>query len=274
MQNIESTIANLVKKHKTPIIITTTALLVLLYVIIYYEATRRNITSASNERIAFLQQEIAAGEAQIAYLTQENYDLQVVFCLLYNTEHMLAISRANYTALLNAHAETRLELINATEEERYWRYRYWRNNWIMHDLRMYDMDAPIITSVNADPAIIDMVTRHFNAMYTGNLEEYLATIVGGDTWEYPGISISDDAWGDRDGDWTWTDWLMLTFRRVSEQENYRMSVRVIPGRPSWISHQLSVWVLVQPTPDCEPFLDMYSLHISLADGVWRVHDYH
>ena len=265
--------------RKNYIIIIFTAIIVLYIAISFYETQRRNMIRVNNEliyihhnEVYMLNHAISIKDTDIAEMTDQNNILHT----------KLTYANSNHQTL-----EYEFETLQQQFEDLRRRY-HWEmgtSDGLMWDLGLREIDAPLITHATTDPDKIDMIIRHFNAMYSGDLDAYLATIQGGDTWEYPGINPdSDDWWGE---DWTWTDWLLQTFHRIAAREYYRMEVKFIPDwwyhnlDPEWgrqTSGHLFVWVLVQETPDSEPFLRAYPLGITSRGGAnwneWRIYDYH
>jgi len=264
-------ITNFIIKHKTHAIIISIALIILLYTIVFYEATRRNITSASNDRISFLQYQIDNLHHEISIRDTRYFELQTK---LATAQYAITDTHARHSALMESYENLQQQHDTTYEQFRDLQYRYWNTSHYVWMFDLYNMYAPTITHATACPNKVDMIIRHLTAMYTGDLQGYLATVSGGDTWEYPGAAFSGENWNWEADDWTWTDWMLLTFRDISEREYYRMNVRFIPGRNWWPEQHVLTWVLAQETPDCEPVLWFHSLHVSRENGVWRVHDYH
>ena len=263
--------------RKTYVIIISTAVIVLLAVVVFYETNRRSMTRASHEMIDShhnevyaLNHEISARDRDIAQMADQYSRLNA---RLTNANSSRQTLQNRYNSLQQQFDDLSL------------RYREIGSHNITQSLGLRDFDAPLISHVTADPDKIDMIVRHFSAMHTGDLDAYLLTVNGGQYWEYPGVAFGSDNWWDWDGGWTWVDFLLLTFHRISEREYYRMEVKFIPdwwpryldSYPVWGGH-LWVWVLVQETPDSEPFLRQYSLGVTASGGEnwneWRVYDYH
>jgi len=244
----------------------------------FYETGRWNKIRANNEMIDhhhnevyMLNQEIAVLEMEIAKKTEQN---NVLHTKIAATQDEVTYANSNYQTLESEFDYLQQQFDNLHQ-------RYWSMQNTMRVLRVHEIDAPLTTHVTTDPDKIDVIIRHFNAMYSGDLDAYLSTLMGGCSWEYPGVDPESD-WS---AEWTWTDWMLRTFRSVAEREYYRMEVKVIPdwwhSNPEGerrTSGHLTVGVLEQETPDCKPSLRDWSLGISSSGGEnfdeWKIYDYH
>jgi len=247
-------------------------------VVTFYEAGRWNMIRANNEMIDhhhnevyMLNQEIAVMEMEIAEMTEQN---NLLHTKLATTQDEVTYANSNYQTLENEFDYFQQQFDDL-------RQRYWSMQHMPWMLMVDEMDAPLITHVSTDPDKIDMIIRHFNAIHSGDLEAYVSTLLGGHNWEYPGVDPDSD-WN---SEWTWLDWMLRTFRDNAERGYYRMEVKVIPDwwhsnpeREQQTSGYLTVGVLVQKTPDCEPSLRHWSLGISSSGGEnfdeWKIYDYH
>jgi len=260
-------------QHKNYVIIISIAVFVLCEVVTFYETSQLNMVHEKNEmidnhhnEIHMLNHEIYIREMDIVEITDQYSALHTELAA---TQDEVTYANSNHQALQQQFDDL---------HRRYWEMRG------SHDfgewMRLFDINAPLISHITADPDKIDMIVRHFNAMYSGDLDAYLSTLMGGCSWEYPGVDPESD-WS---GEWTWTDWMLRTYRSVAEREYYRMEVKFIPD---WWHHNperertagyMSVWILVQETPNSEPFLRSYSLGVSSRGGAnfdeWRIYDYH
>jgi len=258
-------------RHKIYVIMISVAVIVLSAVVAFYETGRRNMVRANNEMIDLhhnevymLSHEISIRDINIAEMATQNNALHV--------ENAAMHGEITY-AHSNRHiAENSLNDLQQQFDDL--QSRYWRNHMLAWDMGLLEMDAPIITHVATDSGKIDMLVRHFNAMYAGDLDTYLATLIDGEYWEHPGIDPESGEWRDRDGGRTWTDFLLLTFRDIAGREYYRAELRLVPDW--WWSHNsewerqtsghLLVRVLVQETPDSEPFLRFHSVSVTSSGG--------
>jgi len=253
------------------------AVIVLISVVAYYEAGIRNIHRINSEilenQLHMLNHEIYIRDTTIAEMAAQNN-------LLYND---LAATQEK-KAYINTNLQEREEMYQHLYRRfLHLRYQYWemgtgRN--LMWWLGIQEMYTSLVTHTTTNQGKIDMIIRHFNAMYSGDLDAYLSTVQGGHNWVYPGFNPETDD----DDNWTWVDWMLGTFRHRAEREYYRMEVKFIPDWPyspergrSTGGH-LMVWILVQETPESEPFLRVYPLGVTPRGGPnwneWRVYDYH
>jgi len=261
----------------------TITVLILAAIIANYETERRSIIRTNNVITALHIQEISALQADNAYIQLERDRI-------FLDHRMTEDSLANMAQQL---VDTRRELANSQRhfDDLQRRYHEMRNEeWIVWALR--DIDAPTITHVTADPDIVDLIIRHFNAKYSGDLAGFLDTINGGHTWEYPGAAFSVECPNDWNAfweheNWLWGDWMVMRFRQVAEHEYYRMTVRFVPDWERWhwewdweFTWGGTLWVtlVVQETPESLPFLRSYPVALTASGGLnrneWRVFDYH
>jgi len=164
----------------------------------------------------------------------------------------------------------------------------------MQNMGLRSMGVPLVTHVTTPPGKFDVITRHLTAMYAGDLDGFVATLNNNHTWQYPGIAFQiedfDDWWDYIDWDnWTWIDFMVLEYRQIAEREYYRMEIKAISDDFWWMTFPdwewsrptngfIAVWVLVQETPDCEPFLRSYSFGVTAMGGAnwneWKIFDWH
>jgi len=248
-------------------------------IVVFYEMGRHNMARSVNimidmhqNEVYMLNHEIYTMSMNIAEKTEQNNTLQT------------DLRRQRYeTARINTSRLTlQRNFDNLQQQFDYLQHWYWEisGNNLMRWMGLYDMDAPLITHANTDPAKIDVILRHFNAMHIGDLDAYLDTLHNGHDWIYPGVDFETYGWSG----WTWVDWMLVAFRDVSAREYYRMEVRFVPDwpyYPGWgrlgMGH-LPVWVLAQETPESEPFLRGYNLSLTPSGGrnwnEWRIYDHH
>ena len=277
------TILTFLTRYKYYVATISIAVIVLSGVVVFYETQRRNMISANsemldlhNDEVYALNQAIYLRDANIEEMAGQNNALQAQLA----AQEEIIYANTNHQVLEEELADLQQQFDDLQQ-------LHWETEWISWEMGLREMDAPLMTHATADPGKVDMIVRHFNAMYSGDLQAYLATINNSESWEYPGLVFTMDDMQDWPTDgWTWVDWMLMTFRRISEREYYRMEVKFIPdwwhsaagewGRQT--SGHLPVWVLVQETPDSTPFLRSYPLMITSTGGEnwneWRVYDYH
>jgi len=269
-------------RHINFVLIISISAIVLLATVIIYEIRWRNMVRTNNKtadihyyEIHTLNYEISTRDTSIAEITYQNNILRTDIAAI---QDEIIYANRNRHIVENRFNDLQQQFDNL--QQRYWEMGTSHN--VMWMLGLLDMDAPLITHPTTDPDKIDMIIRHFNAMYSGDLDAYLLTLSNGHEWVYPGVDLESD---DGESNWTWTDWMLITFRNIAEQEYYRMEVKFIPDwwyfNQEWgrqTSGHLPVWVLVQETPESEPFLRFYPLGVTSRGGPnwneWKIFDYH
>ena len=126
---------------------------------------------------------------------------------------------------------------------------------------IHEMGTPIVIHESVTREDIDLVVRHFQALYTGDVETYLETITRDGRRH---VEVTDD----NSLGWGYTrmlEWL----RRRGEVGYYRVEVKVIPE----LRHGfVPISVLVQRYPDSPPFMREYwTGFVQRDDGSWRIY---
>lgn len=273
------------KQYALAVAIALFALVVLSATVIIYETERRDIISA-NDYMAYLHHNEVYSLTQEILLREQAIEEIADRKNILHTELFASQEETRYASRNQQSTADSLYELQQRFDELLFRFNYERQQhgdlnhfrWVEWHLRLNEMDASMVIHADADPEKIDMIVRHFNAKYTGDLEAYLATVHRGYTWEYPGIAFGDYDTDNWDWEWSWIDWMLLNFRSVSEREYYRMEVKFIPGAVLGSSGSIQVLVLVQATPDSRPFLREYTIAITSIGGEnfdeWRIYDYH
>jgi len=116
-------------------------------------------------------------------------------------------------------------------------------------LGLYDTGAPLIVSADIEREFIDFIVKHFNAMYSGDVETYKET-------------LSPEVWQ--------SDYMMEKVLRFVDETYYHAEVKIIP----YFGHgYIPIYILVQKDEDSEPEIQVYNTGIYYTDGEVGVYDY-
>ena len=220
-------------------------LVIIISLVIFYESRSTTDSRSHNAAIERLETRYALMYDEmrmfISEIMQSKHEME--------REHV-----TEHRELIRAHTVEVLELTRqyrqADEDRRRFQEFYWENVHVLSSLGLRCFDAPLILHEGADMTLVNLIIEHFDALFAGDEERFMAT-------------ISDSEWSQ--------EFMMWRFYDIQRFRRYRTKVKFIP---SAIMGYRAVFILVQNYEDSEPELQWWPVAIGYYSGRWFVFDHH